>query len=344
MVKAPGLFTSRLSTPTSPPTALTTEPAFESCKDQSAIFNQMACISAGPGLGIILLMGTTGSGKSTFISRLKTPETHVDIGHGLSSTNLSPSRLSTLETTDVTFHEAHGTGNRRVLLADTPGFDDTSRLDTDILQSIALPLFEKQNNGNPIIGIIYLHDITNPRLSGSTLKTLKILEQFCGEENYPKIVFATTMWQDAGYAPQGQKAAGRRQDELKRDFWDPMFKSRHGGVLTHLVDGADSAREVVDHLLEELDGLSQSDKERPFQILREMAENGSIEQTSAYRCAREEQDLTVQQQKQDPEELEDEKRRQQTVDGEDIAFSYDGRRKVREIFNDFLMRLRRIYP
>jgi hypothetical protein len=204
-----------------------------------------------------------------------------------------------------------------------------------------LPLVEKQKNDNPIIGIIYLHDITNPRLSGSTLKTLKILQQFCGEENYPKIVFATTMWQDARHAPQGEKAAERRHKELERDFWDPMFKF-HGGVLTHPVDGADSARKVVDHLLEILDRLLESDRERPFQILREIAENESIEQTSAYRCAEEEQSLTVQERKQSLGELKDQKCRQRTVDREAIGFSYEERPKLWEILKDFLKGLQRL--
>ncbi|KAK0647073.1 hypothetical protein B0T16DRAFT_458936 [Cercophora newfieldiana] len=244
-------------------------------------------------------MGMTGSGKSTFASRLATSGTQpIGIGNTLSS-----------KTTEIAFYETSSTKNRRVLLADTPGFDDTSRPDTSILQSITLPLFEKHKNGIPVIGIIYLHDITNPRLSGSAVKALKILQDFCGKENYPRIVFATTMWQDAGYSPQGEIAARRRHAELKRDFWDAMFEG-NGGVLCHLVDEAGSARKVVDHLLDGVDALRWGDRDRPLKVLREMGGNACIEKTAAYRCAQGEQRLAVQLQGQRREKREGGEREQ----------------------------------
>ena len=298
--------------------------------------------------GIILLMGMTGSGKSTFVSRLKTPGTEIDIGHNLSSSSSSsPYQSPQLiqhrltcppETTEISFHRAYTTTNTPLLLADTPGFDDTTRPDTSILRSIALPLFDEHRTGTPILGIIYLHDITNPRLSGRALKALKILQNFCGPENYPRIVFATTMWEDARYTLQGEKSAFKRHDQLNRDFWDAMF-SGNGGVVTHLFDEAGSARKVVDHLVRGLDAMPRAARERPLRIMGEMAAgSGSLEGTFAYRCAQDEQGIVAQvaQKEEQVTRIEDGKGGSST---EHLAFTDEDSTGLRKTLKDILRRM-----
>ena len=48
----------------------------------------------------------------------------------------------------------------RVHLIDTPGFDDTSRLDRDILKDILHFMQELHIDNIQLSGIIYLHDLT----------------------------------------------------------------------------------------------------------------------------------------------------------------------------------------
>jgi len=72
----------------------------------------------------IAVMGATGSGKSTFIN-LASGST-LPVGRGLESC-----------TSEVQTSRPFLLNGRIVTLIDTPGFDDTSRSDTDILSSIA---------------------------------------------------------------------------------------------------------------------------------------------------------------------------------------------------------------
>jgi len=196
-----------------------------------------------------------------------------------------------------------------VLLADSPGFNDTTRSDTDVLQSIVRPLYELQKRNQPVLGVIYLHKITSPRLAGTALRTLKILQQFCGKENYNRIVFVTTMWQDAKFTTHGEQAAYQRHEELEREFWHDMFAGT-GRALCHVRDDQDSAGEILDRFFAEFSKLNKSDRERPLQVFDEMINKGKpVEQTSAYLCAHEEQRLLRQQKEQQLANLQGQRRR-----------------------------------
>jgi len=58
--------------------------------------------SSREGLGIVLVMGMTGAGKSTLISRLKTAGNQVQIGHGLESSKLATLTHRTQDGTRLT--------------------------------------------------------------------------------------------------------------------------------------------------------------------------------------------------------------------------------------------------
>ena len=70
------------------------------------------------------VMGATGSGKTSFINLVS--GSNLKVGHGLKScsTVVQPSTPFELD-------------GRLVTLIDTPGFDDTTMSDTDILKVIA---------------------------------------------------------------------------------------------------------------------------------------------------------------------------------------------------------------
>lgn len=54
---------------------------------------------------------------------------------------------------------------------DTPGFDDTGRTNVEILKEIIASLTKLYKRGGQILVMIYLHCITDSRVSGSALKT-----------------------------------------------------------------------------------------------------------------------------------------------------------------------------
>jgi hypothetical protein len=77
---------------------------------------------------------------------------------------------------------------------DTPGFDDTYKSDADILREIADYLTKACEINIKLTGIIYLHSISNVRLSGSGMKSIRIFKVLCGDNGLKIVVLATTFW------------------------------------------------------------------------------------------------------------------------------------------------------
>ncbi|KAK1835659.1 hypothetical protein QBC39DRAFT_368161 [Podospora conica] len=230
--------------------------------------------SSRPEPGYILVMGMTGSGKTTFISRLTGPHTDVGVGHSLSSSTIDATAYPVLSP-----HPPH----RPLFLIDTPGFDDTTRSDASVLATIASTLLALHRARRPVLGIIVLHRITDVRLAGSAVKTFRVLQRLCGPANYDRVVLATTMWSDASFSAAGREAAAARQRRL-REYWgrDDMFAGR-SVVMRHAQDAGGSAWRVVEAVvaLAEEEGAAGY---RPLGIQVEMGERGvALEETAAGR-------------------------------------------------------------
>lgn len=166
-------------------------------------------------------MGITGSGKSTLINQLVDEE--VTVGHDLNSCKPSAFlmyqlyRCNSLGTSEVglySFVYNDNNKSRRVVLIDTPGFDDTHRTDIDIRQEISFVLPQTYEQGINLAGIIYLHRITDVRMQGSSLKNLTMFQKLCGEGFYNHVVLATTMWGRLGKDEQDADEGGKREKEL----------------------------------------------------------------------------------------------------------------------------------
>lgn len=110
---------------------------------------------------------------------------------------------------------------KTVCLIDTPGFDDTNRSDTDILKDIAFYLSSIYSKKVKLAGIIYLHRITDVRMTGSSYKNLRMLEKLCGDGAMSKVVLVTTMWNLLGRPGSDHTVAVGEQREamLKDKFW-----------------------------------------------------------------------------------------------------------------------------
>ncbi|CAN8095128.1 unnamed protein product [Discula destructiva] len=128
----------------------------------------------------ILVLGVTGSGKSSFIKAATGQD--IAIGHGGKAC-----------TQDVVIYPVSGsTASTGIVLIDTPGFDDPDNNEYDILKMIVK--CTEDRSIPPIAGVIYLHRITDTRLTGSSRLNLEILKAMCGERFYRNIVICTTMW------------------------------------------------------------------------------------------------------------------------------------------------------
>ncbi|KAJ8123974.1 hypothetical protein ONZ43_g198 [Nemania bipapillata] len=213
-----------------------------------------ARLPPGKGLPMIMVMGVTGAGKSYFINQMA-GERVVEEGASLKS--------CTQHCTMVPI----SVGSVKALVIDTPGFDDTSRSDAEILGEIARLLAGQFTLGFELKGIIYIHRITDVRYAGSSIKTFEIFKRICGESAMENVILVTSRWSEVE-----ESTGARREHELREGFWAYMLG--HGSSLSRYHGDRESARAIASQLL-----LKQTVLLR---IQDEMVNGGkSLDQTTA---------------------------------------------------------------
>ncbi|KPM39242.1 hypothetical protein AK830_g7311 [Neonectria ditissima] len=153
---------------------------------------------------MVVLMGVTGSGKSFLINQLAGRDV-VKEGKDLDSCTHECQMIPV----DI--------GNTKTLLIDTPGFDDTKRTDSEILNEIARLLAAQYELGFELKGIIYVHRITDIRYCGSAVKTFEIFKRICGQTALSNVLLTTTRWNEID-----EQTGASRERQLRSDFWAYM--------------------------------------------------------------------------------------------------------------------------
>lgn len=133
--------------------------------------------------------------------------------------------------------------DRTVYLIDTPGFDDTTRSDTEVLSEIAAWFGDSYKNKILLNGIIYLHRITDIRMQGSAKKNLIMFKQLCGPDALKRVILVTSMWDKIS-----NDEAVRREKELidTPEFWGWMLQKGSSSHRHYNTEA--SAMEIVSKL------------------------------------------------------------------------------------------------
>jgi hypothetical protein len=129
-------------------------------------------------------------------------------------------------------------------LVDTPGFNDTNKSETEVLQDIATWLKHSYEGDTRLNGVIYLHSLVNVRMEGSALRNLKMFRQLCGNEPLKNVILATTFWGEVN-----REVAEKREEELRTtpEFWGSMLS--RGSTMKRLTERR-SAFDIVSTLLQ----------------------------------------------------------------------------------------------
>ncbi|KAI1274659.1 P-loop containing nucleoside triphosphate hydrolase protein [Xylaria sp. FL0933] len=178
---------------------------------------------------LIAVMGMTGSGKTTFISKV-TGRQDLNIGHSLTSC-----------TKDIEVIETKIDG-RVVRFVDTPGFSDTNMSDSEVLQLIADYLAAAFKNQMKLSGIIYLHPISDTRMTHHATKNLQMFQKLTGEDNLKNVILATSMWDKVS-----QAEGLAREQELKNKFWKVLLAYEAKAI--RYAGTAESARGIAQMLM-----------------------------------------------------------------------------------------------
>jgi len=253
---------------------------------------------------LIGVIGVTGSGKTTFISRA-TGQHDLVIGHGVEA--------CTQDIIPVTM-EMEG---RRVTLIDTPGFDDTYKSDADILQLIADYLDTTHQKGILLTGLILLQPINGTRVQGSERKRTRLFKKVLGEDAYNRVVIATTMWNEVNDA-----IGERRQQERidNQSFWGDMVDN--GAKVCRHDDNKQSALKIMRELIYYTSPVK-------LQMQTELANNGgNVYLTSAGQQLDEDLSEFIKILKKEIEELKQERIhvRQEIQELESKLMKYEGQR------------------
>ncbi|KAM7183491.1 hypothetical protein V8F20_012610 [Naviculisporaceae sp. PSN 640] len=124
---------------------------------------------------VLLLLGPTRSGKTTFVQ-----------GTGAIPVDGKTEIGSTQQCKDYTIPIR----GKSCLIIDTPGFDDSPALNLSVLNTLATKLLSSP----PVNGVIYFHRVTNTRLTGSARSNIDLFLNICGRVFYGQTAFVTTMW------------------------------------------------------------------------------------------------------------------------------------------------------
>ncbi|KAK8875157.1 P-loop containing nucleoside triphosphate hydrolase protein [Apiospora arundinis] len=206
---------------------------------------------------LIAVMGMTGAGKTTFISKV-TGRNDLEIGHSLTSC-----------TRDIQVIETKIDG-QTVSFVDTPGFSDTHMSDTEVLQLIADYLAAAYKRDMKLSGIIYLHPISDTRVTHHATKNLQMFQKLTGEKNLKNVVLTTSMWDKV--SPEEGAA---REQELKDKFWKVLLAYQAKAV--RYAGTTESAQRLVSQMLAD---------NKPFylQLQEEMGkDNKALRDTAAGR-------------------------------------------------------------
>lgn len=166
-----------------------------------------------------------------------------------------------LGTTEPEIYETEVNG-KKAFFIDTPGFDDTSGVDeADILKMTAGKLTQISNENLKLTSILFLHKITENRLTGRSQRLQRVYEKVWGHEAFQSVVLGTAKWYDLG---DEQNGITREKELLQGDFWDRMI--RRGMDCCRLEDSESSAQQLALKLINQPPVEMQLQRELKYNV------------------------------------------------------------------------------
>jgi len=180
---------------------------------------------------IIPVIGLTGAGKSTFINTA-TKSTLLTVGRPLKPCTKTVKHVRCP-------HPSRK--NCYVVFVDTPALDPDDRV-SDVETKLRDWMHSLRNIRSTVDGIIYLHRITDNKITEAPVSNLLRFDDICGGHVFEKVLLVTTMWSldRRGMGPG-------RENELRGRYWGSIMEP--GPKMHRFEDTTESAWAAVDVLL-----------------------------------------------------------------------------------------------
>ncbi|KAF9042370.1 hypothetical protein BJ165DRAFT_264926 [Panaeolus papilionaceus] len=215
-------------------------------------------------VGVTLVMGPTGAGKSRFIEALAGND-----ALGISKDQLESVTqvITTYELTNIEAWKGPGTSitkygaeEGRFYILDTPGFSDSQISEFEIIEMVKE--WMNAHKCSSIATILYLWPITDTRLPGSKRRTIEMLKLLAAinTDKPGSIMVITTMW-DRLWNERTIAAADQRFVHLQDHVWKDLREQ--GGFVVKFTNTHSSAINCLNYNTGTLfSGIKNSSRER----------------------------------------------------------------------------------
>jgi len=195
----------------------------------------------------ILIMGSTGCGKTTFVNLVARAD--FKVGHKLES--------CTQEIQSSSF----SLGDEMVTIIDTPGLDDTERPQAEVLLRIATFLKDSYQSETKLAGVIFLQRISDVRMSKAAIQSYRLFRKICGDTAMVNVMLVTNMWGAVSAAKGAQ-----RERELREHYFKDVIE--RGARMVRHDNTLKSAQSILLEVLHKNPRILQIQDELAVQQMR----------------------------------------------------------------------------
>ncbi|KAF9034866.1 hypothetical protein BJ165DRAFT_1533892 [Panaeolus papilionaceus] len=199
--------------------------------------SELGSIDGGNGYFVVVLLGPTGSGKSSFIEAVASNP----------SLGLSSNKLEGF-TTSVSIYRVINAvvySSTPIYLVDVPGFAD-SKISVMSIVSMLKDMMQTTPYLD-VFHILYHTPINNPRLPGSQRRVLRTFEALAGPDSARNITVVSTMW-DSIWNENVRRRAEGNFCQLRDEIWKNYISQGADIVKFHNTQG--SALTILEGSLE----------------------------------------------------------------------------------------------
>ncbi|KAF9037220.1 hypothetical protein BJ165DRAFT_1614746 [Panaeolus papilionaceus] len=191
---------------------------------------------------VILILGPTGAGKSTFLEAL-------DSNHTLRISSNQLEGFTQAISVYMLINVNRNVHDEPIYLVDVPGFADTKISEMRIVSM--LKDWMKAAELDNVFRVLYFTPINNPRLPGSHRQVLHTFQALTGVDTSQSITVVTTMW-DCVCNENGRKRAESNFNQLQDDIWKRYVD--RGTKIHKFHNTHESALSILDKAFDRISG------------------------------------------------------------------------------------------